>query len=170
MTAVAAPAPLAGGPRPVQWTKLVWVTWRQHRAALAGVAVLLGGVGLYLLIMGVKIHSGYASVTSCHPARSAACGLADQLFTNDYYPTAQTMTGFLQVIPALVGVFVGGPVLAREWETGTFRFAWTQGCGRMRWAGIAGCAGIGPKLRSTSGRMSAASTSPAITRIALFGA
>jgi hypothetical protein len=133
MTAVAAPAPSASGPRPVPWTKLVWVTWRQHRVALAGVTVLLGGLALYLLIMGLKIHRGYASVTSCHPARSAACGLANNLFTSAYYPTAQTMTGFLQVIPVLVGVFVGGPVLARELETGTFRFAWTQGCGRMRW-------------------------------------
>jgi hypothetical protein len=72
-------------------------------------------------------------VTSCHPARSAACGLTGRLFNTDYHPTAQIMAGFLQVIPALVGVFVGGPVLARELETGTFRFAWTQGCGRMRW-------------------------------------
>ncbi len=133
MTAVTAPRP-AGGRRPVPWTRLAWVTWRQHRVALAGVAVLLGGVGLYLLIMGLKIHSGYASVVSCHPARSAACQLAGQLFNNDYYPTAQIVTGILQVIPVLVGVFVGGPVLARELETGTFRFAWTQGCGRMRWA------------------------------------
>jgi len=133
MTAVTAPARPASGPRPVPWSRLVWVTWRQHRAALAGVATLLGGVGLYLLIMGLKIHSGYANVTSCHPARSAACQLTRQLFTNDYHPTAQTVTGFLQVIPALVGVFVGGPVLARELETGTFRFAWTQGCGRTRW-------------------------------------
>jgi ABC-2 family transporter len=130
MTAVAAPA---GGRRPVPWTRLVWVTWRQHRVALAGVTVLLGGLGLYLLIMAVKIHNGYASVTSCHPAGSAACQLTNNLFTNDYYPFAETMTGFLQVIPVLVGVFVGGPVLARELETGTFRFAWTQGCGRLRW-------------------------------------
>ena len=42
------------------WTRLAWVTWRQHRVALAGVDALLGGVGLYLLIMGLKIHSGYA--------------------------------------------------------------------------------------------------------------
>jgi hypothetical protein len=132
MTTVAAPAPARGG-RPVPWTRLAWVTWRQHRVALAGVAVLLGGLGLYLLIMGLKIHSGYAGVTSCHPASSAACGLANNLFTGDYYPFAQTMTGFLQVVPVLVGVFVGGPVLARELETGTFRFAWTQGCGRLRW-------------------------------------
>jgi hypothetical protein len=134
MTAVAAPAPQATRPRPVPWTRLVWVTWRQHRVALAGVAVLLGGLGVYLLIMGLKIHSGYASVTSCHPAGSAACGLANNLFTNDYYPTAQLMTSFLLVVPVLVGVFVGAPLLARELETGTFRFAWTQGCGRMRWA------------------------------------
>jgi len=133
MTAVAAPAPPAARPRPVPWTRLVWVTWRQHRVALAGVAALLGGLGLYLLVMGLKIHSGYASVTSCHPAGSAACELTNSLFTNDYYPTAETMTGFLQVVPVLVGVFVGGPVLARELETGTFRFAWTQGCGRLRW-------------------------------------
>jgi hypothetical protein len=133
MTAVTAPARSASRSRLVPWTKLVWVTWRQHRVALAGVAALLGGLGLYLLIMGLKIHSGYASVTSCHPARSAACGLASSLFTNDYYPFAQTMTGFLQVVPVLAGVFLGGPALARELETGTFRFAWTQGCGRMRW-------------------------------------
>jgi hypothetical protein len=134
MTAVTAPARTARRPLPVPWTRLVWVTWRQHRVALAGMAVLLGGLGLYLLIMGLKIHSGYASVTSCHPASSAACGLANSLFTNDYYPTAETLTGFLQVVPVLVGVFLGGPVLAREFETGTFRFAWTQGCGRLRWA------------------------------------
>ena len=40
----------------------------------------------------------------------------------------------LQVVPALIGAFVGAPVLARELETGTFRFAWTQGFGRWRWA------------------------------------
>ncbi len=132
MIAVTAPAPI-GARRSVPWTRLVWVTWRQHRVALAGVAALLGGLGLYLLIMGLRIRSGYASVTSCHPAGSAACELTRSLVTSDYYPTAQTMTGFLQVVPALVGVFVGGPVLARELETGTFRFAWTQGCGRLRW-------------------------------------
>ena len=37
-------------------------------------------------------------------------------------------------MPALIGAFVGAPVLARELETGTFRYAWTQGFGRWRWA------------------------------------
>jgi hypothetical protein len=133
MTAVTAPAPPAGGPRPVPWSKLAWVTWRQHRLALAGVAVLLGGVGLYLLITGLKIHSAYRAVTSCHPQQSAICQVTYHPFVN-YHQTAVDVLLMLLAVPALVGVFVGAPLLARELETGTFRFAWTQGCGRLRWA------------------------------------
>jgi hypothetical protein len=36
-------------------------------------------------------------------------------------------------IPAVVGVFWGAPLLARELETGTFRVAWTQSVTRTRW-------------------------------------
>jgi hypothetical protein len=32
-----------------------------------------------------------------------------------------------------MGAFVGPLVLARELETGTFRYAWTQAFGRWRW-------------------------------------
>jgi hypothetical protein len=112
---------------------LAWVTWRQHRVALAGVAVLLGGLALYLLIMGLRIHSAYASLASCYQTRSAACAVAGGMFNTDYYGTAQRVTDILQVVPVLIGVFVGAPLLARELETGTFRFAWTQGCGSLRW-------------------------------------
>ena len=133
MTAVTAPASSAPGPRPVPWTRLVWVTWRQHRAALVGVAALLGGLAVYLLIMGLKIHSAYRAAASCHPLGSAICDVTTRPFAS-YYHTAQQMSLYLQVIPVVVGVFVGAPLLARELETGTFRFAWTQGCGRLRWA------------------------------------
>ena len=132
MTAVAAPARPASGPRPVPWTKLAWVTWRQHRVALAGVAVLLGGLALYLLVLGLKIHSAYRAVASCHPLGSAACEVVTRPFSS-YHQTAVDVGVILLAIPALVGVFVGAPLLARELETGTFRFAWTQGCGRLRW-------------------------------------
>ena len=33
----------------------------------------------------------------------------------------------------LIGTFIGAPLLAREMETGTFRYTWTQGFGRWRW-------------------------------------
>ncbi len=37
-------------------------------------------------------------------------------------------------MPALIGAFVGAPEMAREMETGTFRYAWTLGFGPWRWA------------------------------------
>ena len=31
-----------------------------------------------------------------------------------------------RVAPALLGIFWGAPLVAREYETGTYRLAWTQ--------------------------------------------
>jgi ABC-2 family transporter protein len=117
--------------RPVPWRRMAWVTWRQHRIALAGAAAFLGALAVCLWLAGLKLHHAYAAATACHPASSVACGdLADTFrFMNDFLTN-----GFiLQAVPALIGAFVGAPVLARELETGTFRYAWTQGFGRWRW-------------------------------------
>src|SRR5664279_344571 len=38
--------------QPVPWRRMAWVTWRQHRAALTGVAALLGGLAAYLWLAG----------------------------------------------------------------------------------------------------------------------
>jgi hypothetical protein len=136
MTALSTPAQAGYDttPRPVPWRRMAWVTWRQHRPALAGVAALLGALAAYLLIMGLKIHHAYAAVTACHPASSFVCGNVTSTFNGTYWPGAEVTAALLQVAPALIGAFAGAPVLARELETGTFRFAWTQGIGRWRWA------------------------------------
>jgi ABC-type transport system involved in multi-copper enzyme maturation permease subunit len=120
--------------RPVPWRRMVWVTWRQHRIALAGVAALLGGGAVYLLIMGLSIHHSYAAATACHPATPDYCGNLIGNFLSTYWTGAQLTSVLLQLVPVLIGAFVGAPVLARELETGTFRFIWTQGFGRARWA------------------------------------
>jgi hypothetical protein len=39
----------------------------------------------------------------------------------------------MNLAPALIGAFTGPAVMARELEAGTFRYAWTQGIGRVRW-------------------------------------
>ena len=38
--------------------------------------------------------------------------------------------------PALIGMFWGAPLVARELETGTFRLAWTQSVTRTRWLAV----------------------------------
>jgi hypothetical protein len=38
--------------------------------------------------------------------------------------------------PALIGLFSGAPLIAREFESGTFRRAWTQSVSRKRWLAV----------------------------------
>ena len=134
MTALTVPArpEQDAGLRPLPWRRMAWVTWRQHRIALAGAATLLGGLALYAWLTGLQIHRDYTAAVTCHPASSGACGALTGYFISDWQG-AQIIAVLLQAVPALIGAFLGAPVLAREMETGTFRYAWTQGFGRSRW-------------------------------------
>ena len=118
---------------PLPWRRMVWITWRQHRLALAGVVALLAAAGAYLLITGLPMHAAYGAVTACRPAGSVVCQQVAADFLGTYAPGVGVTLGLLQVIPAVIGAFAGAPVLAREFESGTFRYAWTQGFGRTRW-------------------------------------
>ncbi len=119
--------------RPVPWRRMAWVTWRQHRFALVGVAVFLGALAVWLWIAGLQLHHAYAAAIACRPASSLACGNLVDDFNRTYGATAEAIAALLLAVPALIGAFVGAPVLGRELETGTFRFAWTLGFGRRRW-------------------------------------
>jgi hypothetical protein len=125
----------AGGarPRPLPWRRMAGVTWRQHRIALAAVAVVLGALAVWLWIIGASAHHAYTAAASCHPATSSACQDLAGTF-NGTWGLMGNVAILLQLVPALIGAFTGAPVLARELETGTFRFAWTQGFARWRWA------------------------------------
>ena len=135
MTALTVPAHAEqdASPRPLPWRRMAWVTWRQHRLALGGTAVLLGALAVWLWLTGSSAHSAYAAAAHCHPASSAACGILVGDFLS-HMSTGQNIAIVLQAVPALIGAFAGAPVLAREMETGTFRYAWTLGFGRWRWA------------------------------------
>ncbi|HEV2244631.1 MAG TPA: hypothetical protein VGR98_26585 [Streptosporangiaceae bacterium] len=134
MTALTVPArPEDARLRPVPWRRMAWVTWRQHRIAIAGVAALLGALAVYLWVTGLHVHHAYAAAVACHPASSNTCATLIVNFNQANGSTAELIAALLQGVPALIGAFVGAPVLARELETGTFRYAWTQGFGRWRW-------------------------------------
>jgi hypothetical protein len=46
------------------------------------------------------------------------------------------MDTLVTAVPGLIGIFCGAPLMAREFETGTFRLAWTQGISRTRWLAV----------------------------------
>jgi hypothetical protein len=119
--------------RPLPWRRMAGVTWRQHRLALAGVVVLLGALAVWLWSEGISVHHAWDAAIACQSASSPACQDAAASF-NGTWDLMSIPAILLQVVPGLIGAFVGAPVLARELETGTFRFAWTQGFDRWRWA------------------------------------
>ena len=57
----------------------------------------------------------------------------------------------------LLAMFAGPPVVARELENRTFRYAWTQGIGRVRWT-VAKLALLGSCSRSRRSRSASCST------------
>lgn len=119
--------------RPVPWRGQAWVAWRRYRTTLAATATVLAVIGVYLVIDGARMRSVYSTYLACTPNHSAKCQFAWQTFRDSH--GAPGLPGvILLFLPGIIGAFVGAPVLAREFETGTFRFIWTQGVGRMRWA------------------------------------
>ncbi|MBO0870618.1 MAG: ABC transporter permease subunit [Micromonosporaceae bacterium] len=114
---------------------LPWVTWRQHRLALGGAVALLGGIGVLMLINAHAMHNAYVrlELNSCGDLRGPACQAPLSVFEHGYEGWAMLLPRFIMFIPGALGVFIGAPLVARELETGTFRFAWTQGTSRIKW-------------------------------------
>ena len=137
--------------RPLAWRRMAWVTWRQHRVALAGLVVALAAIGIYTWMLGLQLHHAYAVELACRPAGSDAC----LQLTSGFNSVGGFLTNgwILQLVPALIGAFVGAPVLAREMETGTYRYAFTQGFGRWRWT-LAKLAGLAVAVTAAAGAIS----------------
>ena len=123
----------AAGPGQVPWRGMLWVTWRQHRAVLIGVPALFTAAVAFMLVTGPKMHHDYAILAACHPAASPACAPLSNYFNSTDWHYGNGLRVALLAAPALLAMFAGPPVIARELENGTFRYAWTQGIGRVHW-------------------------------------
>jgi ABC-type transport system involved in multi-copper enzyme maturation permease subunit len=152
-TVLRAPARLEedAGLRPMPWRRMAWVIWRQHRVALIGMTAALGALAVWLWIAGLQLHHAYAAAIACQPASSLYCSGLSNAFDGMNVLLAKGIP--LQVVPPLIGAFLGAPVLAREMESGTFRFAWTQGFGRWRWT-LAKLVGLGVVVTAAAGALS----------------
>lgn len=92
------------------------------------------------------LSSSYAQLGlgSCTTTTAGACISKLETFANNFGWLDYGIYWML-LLPAMVGVFIGAPLVARELETGTFRFVWLQGITRTQWfvakvaALVAGC-------------------------------
>jgi hypothetical protein len=119
---------------------MIWLTWRQHRSeGLAALGVFLVG-GVFLLITGISMahtlqDSGLGACLAQHPDSSGSngpCGALGTLFLNQYTPFLPFAFALL-VLPILLGIMVGAPLVAREYEGRTRLLVWMQSVTRTRW-------------------------------------
>jgi uncharacterized membrane protein YidH (DUF202 family) len=116
--------------------RAIQTTWIQHRAALLSFAFIFAVIVTAIVVCQIYTHGSYASYVNhgcvARPINHVPCGDLDNALQN----MNDVFTGLLivlGVLPMLVGAFVGAPLLSNEFESGTFRFTWTQGTGRTRY-------------------------------------
>jgi hypothetical protein len=118
---------------------MIWLTWRQFRAQGYVAAAVLVAAATALTIAGVQLgHLWSASGAAACPA-TGECSALDS-FVSDakqgWIPVAYLLgAALIYLVPPLVGMFWGAPLVARELETGTQRLIWNQSITRVRWLG-----------------------------------
>ncbi len=136
MTALAAPPTLSKSrAHPVPWMPMARVTWLERRSALIGLLVLYVGCAIAIVVGEQGVHGSYASFVAGGCVANAfhvPCGTIENMFEGSQDAFSAIVIA-LNVLPAAVGVFIGAPLLSREFESGTFRFTWTQAVGRTRY-------------------------------------
>jgi hypothetical protein len=112
---------------------MIALTWRQHRAQLLTAAALIMVLSGYLLFTGHQMASYMASIgLSACQSSNGNCGVLARAFLTRFTNPSQVFS-LLDLVPLLVGLFWGAPLIARETERGTHRLVWTQSVSRRRW-------------------------------------
>ena len=113
---------------------MIWLTWRQHRLegliAVLLVVVVAGLVGS-LVIAAQPLLEQIKHV--CPIVVDDSCGRALIAFNARFGIFQQPVNLAFIVLPVLSGMFIGAPLLAREFEQGTHEMVWTQGITRRKW-------------------------------------
>jgi hypothetical protein len=113
--------------------RFTWLRFRVQAAIACGVLVVVAAI---LAATGFHMAAVYnTAVAPCQSRGDCAAVL-------HAFPPApdRTVWGLMDDLvtaaPGLIGIFWGAPLIAREFETGTFRLAWTQGISRTRWLAV----------------------------------
>ncbi len=112
----------------------------QFRVQAITAAVALAAFAVLLAATGPHLASTYAAdgLDSCHGSSclSPASYFTGSLVRSPYGVLFLLSTGIILLAPAVIGLFWGAPLIARELETGTADLAWNQSVTRTRWLAV----------------------------------
>jgi hypothetical protein len=124
---------------------MIRLTWLQFRTQAVTAAAALAAFAVLLAATGPHLASTYAAdgLDSCHGSNclSPASYFTGSLARSPYGVLFLLSTGIILLAPAVIGLFWGAPLIARELETGTAALAWNQSVTRTRWLAVKLAAG-----------------------------
>jgi ABC-type transport system involved in multi-copper enzyme maturation permease subunit len=120
---------------------MIWVSWRQHRSQAAACLAVLVGLAIYAILVGSSMRTAFSSdglAGSCLArSQGSGCQTGVTAFMNEFGSEVNiAFWSAALIVPGLIGVLVGAPLIARELEFGTWRLAWSQTVPRSRWLTI----------------------------------
>ena len=115
---------------------MIRLTCLQFRMQAAAAFAALAALAIVLAITGRNLAHLYdiSGLATCKV--HGDCGTLDDTFLRHYSFLRNALGPAMLAVPALIGVFWGAPLVARELETGTYRLAWTQSVTRTRWLAV----------------------------------
>lgn len=115
---------------------MIWLTWRQFRAAATMMAAALVLLAAVLGLTGPSLADDYAyGIANC-ATQTGGCSQFVNRFFGDHQSSFLALIAVVLVLPALVGLFWGAPLITRELEAGTHRLVWNQSVTRTRWLAV----------------------------------
>jgi hypothetical protein len=113
---------------------MIWFAWRQFRTQAAVVFGALAVLAVVVIVTGLQLRHWYDASGIANCAAAGDCDTVTSAFTS-HYSWLQTLLGnvLIDFFPAVIGVFWGAPLIARELDTGSYRLVWTQSVTRTRW-------------------------------------
>jgi len=114
---------------------MIWLTWRQSRGGVLTMAALLAVLAVILGVTGPSLAHDYSAGLAACGSGGDCSAFLEQFFDDNFAPFL-AVTAVMLVLPALIGVFWGAPLIARELEAGTHRLVWNQSITRTRWLAV----------------------------------
>ncbi|SEG76912.1 hypothetical protein SAMN04489712_111224 [Thermomonospora echinospora] len=115
---------------------MIWLTWRQFRAAAVATAAALAALAAVLALTGPGLADDYSAGIAACTAQGSDCARFREGFFQDNQAPFFGLTAVMLALPALIGLFWGAPMITRELESGTHQLVWNQSITRTRWLAV----------------------------------
>jgi ABC-type transport system involved in multi-copper enzyme maturation permease subunit len=111
-----------------------FLIWKLHRNQVLVAVIAFAALATVLVTSGIHMRSIYrAALRTC--SASGTCGdLQNRVFQG--YGLVLDIVLATLIVPFLLGMFWGAPLLSKDFENGTHNLVWTQSISRRRWFGV----------------------------------